>query len=131
MPLLIGPKTIDSPSINGPCLFPAKPVSSPFSSVNVFFNKQLVKFVHSFLPPDTVEGTPWIPLPSGGFVPCIPPLTPALRIVVTSVNKSVFINKFAPAVQGDATELTSVPGTKRIFVAPFQHPNIFVANTAK
>jgi len=126
MPLLIGPKTNDSSSINGPCLFPAKPVTSPFESTNVFVNKKRLSFIHALLPPDTVEGQPWQPL-----VPCVPPLTPALRKVVTTVNKSVFINKFAPAVQGDATELLSIPGTKRIFVAPFQHPNIFVANSAK
>ena len=126
MPLLIGPSTIDSPSINGPCLFPAKPVTSPFSSINVFFNKTQLKFIHALLPPYTVEGVPNNPL-----IPCVAPLTPALRQVVTTINKTVFANKFAPAVQGDATELLSIPGTKRIFVAPFQHPNIFVANSAK
>jgi hypothetical protein len=126
MPLLIGPTTIDSPSINGPCLFPAQPITSPFISVNVFLNKQQLQFIHAFLPPDVVAGVPNNPL-----IPCVPPLTPAFRIVVTSVNKSVFINRFAPAVQGDATELTTIPGTKRIFVAPFQHPNILVANRGK
>jgi hypothetical protein len=126
MPLLIGPATFDSPSINGPCLFPAKPITSPFSSVNVFFNKAPLQFVHALLPPDTVAGQAWQPL-----IPCTFPLTPALRKVVTTINKTVFVNKFAPAVQGDATELLSFPGTKRIFVAPFQHPNIFVANTAE
>lgn len=124
MPLLIGPVTFDSPSLNGPCLYPAKPVTSPFSSVNVFFNKTPLKFVHALLPPDTVNGVPNNPL-----VPCVIPV--AFRIVLTTINKTVFVNKFAPAVQGDATELTSFPGTKRIFVAPFQHPNIFVANSAK
>ena len=126
MPLIIGPKTIDSPSINGPCLFPAKPVTSSFKSVNVFLNKKRLEFIHNAIPPDNIAGVPWIPT-----VPCIPPLTPALRKVITTVNKTVFVNKLAPAVQGDATELLSVPGTKRIFVAPFQHPNIFVANSAK
>jgi len=126
MPLIIGPKTIDSPSINGPCLFPAKEVSSPFKSVNVFLNKKQLEFIHNAIPPDNIAGVPNNPL-----IPCIPPLTPALRKVITTVNKTVFINKLAPAVQGDATELLSVPGTKRIFVAPFQHPNIFVANSAK
>lgn len=126
MPLLIGPKTVDSPSINGPCLFPAKSITSPFSSVNVFASKKPLQFIHALLPPDSIEGTAWQPL-----IPCVPPLTPTLRKVITSVNKSVFMNKFAPAVQGDATELLTVPGTKRIFVAPFQHPNLFVANKAK
>ena len=124
MPLLIGPVTIDSPSLNGPCLYPAKPITSPFSSVNVFFNKTPLKFVHALLPPDTVTG-----VPNNQLVPCIIPV--ALRQVVTTINKTVFVNRFAPAVQGDATELLSFPGTKRVFVAPFQHPNIFVANTAK
>jgi hypothetical protein len=124
MPLLIGPKTIDSPSINGPCLFPAKPITSPFSSVNVFIGKKPLQFVHALIPPDSIEG-----VANNPSIPCVAPLTPTLRKVITSVNKSVFINKFAPAVQGDATELLTVPGTKRIFVAPFQHPNIFVANS--
>ena len=126
MPLLVGPKTPDSPSINGPCLFPAKPVTFPFTSANVFFNKKQLVFIHNAIPPDSIEGTANNPL-----IPCVPPLTPALRKVITTRNKSVYVNRFTPAVQGDATELTSVPGTKRIFVAPFQHPNIWVANTAK
>ena len=126
MPLLVGPTTPDSPSINGPCLFPAKPVTSPYTSVNVFFNKDQLKFINNAIPPDEVSGQAWQPL-----IPCVAPLTPALRKVITTVNTNVFVNKLAPAVQGDATELTTVPGTKRIFVAPFQHPNIFVANSAK
>jgi hypothetical protein len=124
MPLLVGPSTPDSPSINGPCLFPAKPVTAPFQSPNIFVGKKPLEFMHSGLPPDSIEGTANNPL-----IPCVPPLTPALRKVITSVNTSVFFNKVLPAVQGDATELTSVPGTKRIFVAPFQHPNLFIANT--
>jgi len=55
----------------------------------------------------------------------------AIRKVVTSKNQTVYFNKLLAAVQGDATELTSFPGTKRVFVAPFQHPNLFVANKGK
>lgn len=121
MPLLVGPDTPDSPSINGPCLFPAKPVTSPQVSPNIFINGEAVKFIHNAIPPDSVEGQPNNPL-----VPCVAPLTPALRQVVTSVNTSVYFNNLLPAVQGDATELTSVPGTKRVFVAPFQHPNVII-----
>lgn len=126
MPLLIGPVTIDTPSINGPCLFPAKAVTSPFKSPNIFVNKKTLEFVHEKLPPDLIAGTPNNPL-----IPCVSPATPAERKVVVTVNKTVFFNTFLPAVQGDATELVSVPGTKRAFVAPFQHPTLLVANTKK
>jgi len=126
MPLLVGPTTPDSPSVNGPCLFPAKPVTSPYTSPNLYINKQQAKFIHEVIPPDDVSGVPNNPL-----IPCVPPLTPALRFVVTTRNSTVFFNKLRPAVQGDATELTSVPGTKRIFVAPFQHPNLQIANKGK
>lgn len=126
MPFLVGPKTPDSPSINGPCLFPAKAVTSPYQSVNVFINKTQVKFIHAGLPPDQISGTANNPL-----IPCTAPLTPALRKVVCTQNTSVFFNKFLPAVQGDATELTSVPGTKRIFVAPFQYPTVHIATKKK
>lgn len=126
MPFLVGPKTPDSPSINGPCLFPAKPVEAPFTSPNIYINNKAVEFLHEALPPDTVEGQPNNPL-----IPCVAPLTPAFRKVLTTTNTSVFFNNLRPAVQGDATELTSVPGTKRIFVAPFQHPTIHIANGGK
>jgi hypothetical protein len=126
MPFLVGPETPDSPSINGPCLFPAKPVTSPYVSPNIYIGKKLVKFIHEALPPDTIAGVANNPL-----IPCVAPLTPALRKVVTTTNTSVFFNNLRPAVQGDATELTTVPGTKRIFVSPFQHPTIYIANGGK
>lgn len=124
MPLLVGPVTPDTTSINGPCTYPAKPVSGALTSPNVLVNKKPLQFLHNAIPPDTVNGVPNNPL-----IPCVIPV--ALRKVVTSKNQTVFFNKFLAAVQGDATELTSFPGTKRVFVAPFQHPNLFVANKGK
>jgi len=124
MPLLVGPTTPDTTSINGPCTYPAKPVTSPYQSPNVYINKTQVKFIHAALPPDTVNGTPNNPL-----IPCVVPV--AGRKVVTTVNTNVYINKLLPAVQGDATELTSFPGTKRLFVAPFQYPTVIIANQKK
>ena len=124
MPLLVGPQTPDTTSVNGPCTYPAKPVVGAFTSPNVFVNKKALQFLHNATPPDTVEGVPNNPL-----IPCIVPV--AGRKVVTTKNTNVYINKLLPAVQGDATELTSFPGTKRIFVAPFQHPNLIIANKGK
>ena len=95
-----------------------------YVSINVYVNKQPLKFFHELTPPDTVTGVPNNPL-----IPCLIPV--AIRKVVPSVNTSVRVNKLLPAVQGDSTVLTSFPGTKRIFVAPFQHPNILVATKAK
>lgn len=124
MPLLVGPTTPDTVSINGPCTYAAKPVVGFYVSINVYVNKQPLKFFHELTPPDTVTGVPNNPL-----IPCLIPV--AIRKVVPSVNTSVRVNKLLPAVQGDSTVLTSFPGTKRIFVAPFQHPNILVATKAK
>ena len=86
MPLLIGPKTIDTTSFNGPCEFPAKAITSPFTSPNVYINKQKVQFVHAAIPPDTVEGQPWIPNPAapGTLIPCLTPT--AARKVLTTVK---------------------------------------------
>lgn len=124
MPFLVGPNTPDTTSINGPCTYPAKPVTGAITSPNVYINKTQVKYLHAAIPPDTVDGVPNNPL-----IPCVVPV--AGRKVVTSVNTSVYINKFLPAVQGDATELTSFPGTKRVFVAPFQYPTVHIATKKK
>lgn len=131
MPLLIGPQTIDTTSVNGPCLYPAKAVTGAIASPNIYINKKQAQFLHELIPPDTVEGQPWIPNPAGAppLIPCLVPS--AARKVVCTVNKSVYFNKFKPAVQGDNTILTSIPGTKRLFVAPFQHPNLHIATTGK
>ena len=119
MPLLVGPETPDTVSVNGPCTYPAKPVTGAQVSPNIFINGEAVKFLHNAVAPDTVTGVPNNPL-----IPCVIPV--AGRKVVTTVNTSVFFNNLLPAVQGDATELTSFPGTKRVFVAPFQHPNVII-----
>ena len=124
MPLLVGPETPDTLSVNGSCTYPAKPVVGFVTSPNVFFNKQALRYLHNAVPPDTVEGVPNNPL-----IPCVVPV--AARKVITTKNTSVYINKLLPAVQGDSTELTSFPGTQRVFVAPFQHPNINIANKGK
>jgi hypothetical protein len=123
MPLIVGPESPDTVSINGPCTYPAKPVVGVYVSPNVYVNKQPLKFFHEATPPDTVTGVPNNPL-----IPCVIPV--AIRKVVPKINKTVRVNQLLPVVQGDVTMLTSFPGTDRLFVAPFQHPNLLVANKA-
>jgi len=123
MPLIVGPESPDTVSINGPCTYPAKPVAGVYVSPNVYVNKQALKFFHEATPPDTVEGVQNNPL-----IPCLIPV--AIRKVVPKVNKTVRVNALLPVVQGDVTILTSFPGTDRLFVAPFQHTNLIVASRA-
>lgn len=118
MPLLVGPETLDTTSENGPCKYFAKVVAGPQVSPNIFINGQPIKFYHNGTIPDTVEGVPNSP------IPCPIPVT--FRKVVATKNTSVFFNNLLPAVEGDSTELTSFPGTKRLFVGPFQYPTVFI-----
>jgi hypothetical protein len=124
MPLLVSPESPDTTSINGPCTYPAQPVAGFFVSPVVFASKKPLKFLHDAIVPDTVAGVPNNPL-----IPCVVPV--AARKLVRNINKTVYVNKFLPFVQGDHTILTSFPGTPRPFVAPFQQPRLFIANSAK
>jgi hypothetical protein len=129
MALILGTKTVDTVSFNGTCRYDPKVVKGYNISPNVYFEGKKVEYLPSTVPPDTVEGRPWIPnpVPPPELIPC--PIPVAERKVVPIQNKTVHINGLLPLVQGDQTILTSFPGTPRKFVAPFQHPTIHIANS--
>jgi hypothetical protein len=120
MPLLAGPQTLDSPStVPGACTYPAQPLGTSVTAIGVFYNKQPLIFAHAAIVPNPVAGIP---------VPPILVCVPGIRISVNKINKSVFVNKFPPLVQGD---LCQAFGTNRPLTAPFLYPMLFVANSAK
>lgn len=121
MPLLLGPNSVDTVSINGPCTYAAQALTAITTSPNVFIGGQAVQYIPVGAT-DTVNGTqtPLQPLP------CLLPTT--VRTLTANINKTVFINKVLPGVQGETTSLAAIPGTPRTIVGPFQHPTV-VFNT--
>lgn len=122
-PNLAGIASVDSPSNNGTCLYPALPLTTgPYPAVGIYVNKAPLLFYHNACVPDVIVGVPNNPL-----IPCLIPVTP--RKIITKTNTTVFFNKFNPAViPGDVTEALS---TERPLVGPVQHPNLFIASKAK
>ena len=111
MPLLVTPQTVDTVSTDALCQYPAKALGgAPIVSPNVKIDKKAVEFYTSSTVPDPSPGTP---LPTN-VIPL--PCQPGTRVIVPSVNKTVFINKQLPAVQGDKAQLL---GTDRPLTAPF------------
>ena len=121
MPLLLGPNSKDTPSINPPCIYEAAELTAVTTSPNVKIGGQNVEYIPVGAT-DTVAGND-IP---GSPVPCLVPTT--VRTLTANINKTVFINKVLPGVQGETTSLAAVPGTPRTIVGPFQHPTV-VFNT--
>ena len=121
MPLLVGPETVDTVSTDGNCSYPPSPMGSGVQpAVGVFYNNEPLKFSHAALVPTPVTGVK--------INPAIPaPCQPGNRVLINKVNKTVFINKFPPLVQGDLCQLA---GTDRPMTAPFSYPKLFVANSA-
>lgn len=120
MPLLLGPNSLDTVSINGPCTYEAAVLTATVTSPNVKISGQNVEYIPVGAT-DTVSGTPSQPL-----VPC--PVPETVRTLSSTVNKTVFINKVLPGVQGETTELLAFQGNPRAIVGPFQHPTV-VFNT--
>ena len=111
MPLLVIPETVDTFSTDALCRYDAKALGgSPIESPNVKIDKKNVKFYTSETAPEPVKGEP---LPTN-VIPL--PCQPGNRVIVPSINKTVFINKKLPAVQGDKAQLL---GTDRPLVGPF------------
>jgi len=119
MPLLVISTTVDTVSSDANCLYPATPLGgSPAVSPNVRIGGQPVEYYTSATVPDNVTGqkvNPLIP------VPC----QPGVRVIVPTINTTVFINKQLPAVQGDKAQML---GSDRPLVGPFGDPKV-VFNT--
>ena len=115
MPLLVIPTTVDTLSTDANCLYPAAPLGgSPVVSPNVQIGGKAVEFYTSSTVPDSVTGekiNPLIPLPC----------QPGIRVIKPLINKTVFINKQLPAVQGDEAAML---GTPRPLTVPFGNPTV-------
>ena len=119
MPLLVTPETIDTVSSDGTCIYEAAPLGgSPIASPNIKINKQQVKFYTSSTVPEPVTGVKINPLSP---LPC----QPGNRVIVASVNTTVFFNKQLPAVQGDKAQML---GTDRPLTVPFGNPTVVIGS---
>lgn len=122
MPQIVTPQTLDTQSTDGTCTYPPKPLGgAPVVSPNVYIDKKQVEFYTTETVPDPVEGVKINPLSP---LPC----QPGNRVIVANVNKTVFINKKLPAVQGDKAQLL---GTDRLLTAPFGPATVVFASKAK
>lgn len=119
MPFLVVPETIDTVSTDAICIYEAAPLGgAPIESPNVKIDKQPVKFYTQETLPEPVTGVKINPL-----VPT--PCQPGNRVIIPNINKTVFINKKLPAVQGDKAQLF---GTDRPLTGPFG-PSTVVFNS--
>ena len=119
MPLLVTPETLDTASTDANCLYPAAALGgSPVVSPNVSIGRQPVKFYTSSTVPATVTGQKINPL-----IPA--PCQPGVRVIVPTINTTVFINRQLPAVQGDKAQML---GTDRPLTAPFSDPTVVIGS---
>jgi len=120
MTQLVIPTTVDTPSTDGNCLYPGKPLGgSPVVSPNIKIGGKPVEFYTSATVPDTVEGVkvnPLLPLPC----------QPGVRVILTINNTTVFFNNQLPAVVGDLAQMAS---TARPLVGPYGSPTIIIGST--
>ena len=101
---------MDTVSTNATCTFAAAPLSGTPVKAGIFMDKKPTPFFAEGTPVTPVPGVPTLPI-----VPCIDP-TGGFRIVKTKINKSIYIQKLKPALQGDEA---FIAGTPRLLTAPF------------
>ena len=119
MAQLVIPETVDTPSTEGNCLYPAEPLQgSPIVSPNITIGGQQVKFYTSSTPPATVTGVKVNPL-----IPA--PCQPGIRVIVPSNNTTVFFNRQLPAVVGDKAQMV---GTDRPLVGPYGPSTVLIGS---
>jgi hypothetical protein len=120
MALLVISTTVDTPSTDGNCLYPAAALGgAPVVSPNIKIGGQQAEFYTSATVPDTVEGVkvnPLIPLP------CLP----GVRVIVPTNNTTVFFNGQLPAVAGDLAQMV---GTNRPLVGPYGLATVLIGST--
>jgi len=116
MPLLVTPQTVDTVSTDALCQYPAKALGgAPIVSPNIKIGRQSVQFYTSSTVPEPSPGTP---LPTNTIpLPC----QPGNRVIVATINTTVFFNRQLPAVQGDRAQMV---GTDRPLVGPFGDPTV-------
>ena len=120
MPNIVGPETVDSPSTDGVCTFPAAALGgSPYVSPTVYLEKQAAEiYISSEIPlPAQVTGTP---LPTNPLAIC----QPGVRSITPVINTSVRINGLLFAVTGDQADLITGITTPRTLTGPFSYPTI-------
>ena len=110
MPALAIPTTMDTISTNVTVTFAAAPLSGTPLKAGIFMDKTPIGYYAEGTPVTPVPGVPTIP-----SVPCIDP-TAGARIIKTLINKSIYIQKLKPALQGDEA---FIAGTPRLLKAPF------------
>jgi len=117
MPNIAGPETVDTPSTEGNCLYPAAPLGGTPYPTNLVAGGIPLKIYGNESKPASVVGQKINPAP----VPC----QLGERRITPTVNKTVFINGRLPAVTGDEAQLL-LGGTPRPLTGPFQHPTILI-----
>ena len=110
MPALAIPTTMDTVSTNATCTFAAAPLAGTPVKAGIFMDKTPTPFFAEGTPVSPVPGVP-IATPPG----CIDP-TGGARIIKTLINKSIYIQKLKPALQGDEA---FIAGSPRPLKAPF------------
>ena len=110
MPALAIPTTMDTVSTNATCTFAAAPLKGTPVKAGIFMDKKPTPFFAEGTPVTPVPGKP-IATPPG----CIDP-TGGARIIKTLINKSIYIQKLKPALQGDEA---FIAGSPRPLTAPF------------
>lgn len=122
MPFLVVPETIDTVSTDANCIYEPAPLGgAPIVSPNIKIDKKEVKFYTQETLPEPVTGVKVNPL-----IPT--PCQPGNRVIVPSVNTTVFFNKKLPAVQGDKAQLL---GTDRPLTGPFGLGTVQIASKGK
>ena len=101
---------MDTFSTNATCRFDARPLKGTPVKAGIFMDKKPTPFFAEGTPVTPVPGVPTLPI-----VPCIDP-TGGFRIVKTKINKSIYIQKLKPALQGDEA---FIAGSPRPLTAPF------------
>ena len=123
MPNLASIETVDTPSSDGTCTYPASAIGGTPVPTKVMVGNQPLKIIAGAPTPyacDDVEGVKINPLSP---LPC----QPGTRILRPSVNTTVFINGQLPAVTGDEAQLV-IGGSPRPLTGPFQHPTIVIGS---
>ena len=110
MPALAIPTTMDTFSTNATCRFDARPLKGTPVKAGIFMDKKPTPFFAEGTPLTPVPGVPLLP-----NVPCVDP-TQGFRTVKTLINKSIYIQKLKPALQGDEA---FIAGSPRPLTAPF------------
>lgn len=121
MAFLAGPETLDTPSTDGNCLYPAAPVGGAAVPTTIKVGGVPLEIIagipvpYQCTPVEGIKVNPALPLPC----------QPGQRTIVPKINKTVFINGQLPAVSGDEARLL-IGSTDRPLTGPFQYPTIVI-----